>query len=128
MTGFYANTQEEDVLELQDGTKIVLQKYMTAGMQEDINNEMVHMQIDNNSEEAKTAQIRMGNLKLIQMMVKRVEFSDQGKKPLTAPIGLSHFRNMDRHTYSMVLDRIFEHNRPLSEMRREKEEAADLME
>ena len=126
MTSFFADPDEEVHVEFEDGTKVHLRKYADAGIQEDLDAEMVRLKIkpdgaDSDGEGSTEAQVRMGNLKFIQMMAKRIELPDG--KLLTAPIGMSTFRKMSREAYARLLDAIFENNAPLSRLRNREEEA-----
>lgn len=130
MTSFYADPNAEDLIELDDGTKIYILKEMDAGIQEDIQDAMIKVQIKNDAknggkanEEDTEASVYSTNLKMIQMMVRRIEFPD-GKK-LTAPFGLTIFRRMTRAAYAAIIDRINENNRPLSQLRKTEGEAVD---
>ena len=139
MTSFYADPTAEDLVELDDGTKIYLLKEMNAGMQEDIQDAMIKLQIKNDqktggkaSDEDTEAEVHSTNLKMIHMMVTKIELPEgqkfpNGKAILTQPIGMTVFRNMSRGAYAAIVDRINENNRPLSQLRKTEGEAADLV-
>jgi hypothetical protein len=127
MAGFFADPSAEELVELEDGTRIYLLREMDAGIQEDINDEIIRVKIRNEQtkQDDTDASIRSGNLYMVQRMVKRIEFADG--KTMTAPIGMSTFRRMSRATYTLLVDRIGELNAPLSQIRRSQSEAIDLV-
>lgn len=129
MTSFFANPDDEVVLEFEDGVKLHLRKYADAGIQEDLDADMVKIKVraenakgkSSDGDDSTEAQVNMGNLRFIQLMTKMVELPDG--KTLHAPIGMGTFRRMSREALAMTLDAVFENNPPLSRMRKLEEEA-----
>ena len=121
MTSFFANPDEESLVEFDDGTKVRLRKYADAGIQEDLDAEMIRVTIKGGEDKPSEAAVRSGNLKFIQMMTKSIELPDG--KVLTAPIGMGTFRKLSREAYARLLDEVFEHNAPLTSLRKQDQES-----
>ena len=119
MVSMFTDPDESIYIEFEGGGSITLRKWADAGVQEDMEADMVRLKIKkgDKADEDQEASVRMGSLVYIRLMTKELVEPPPSSKRYTQPIGLTVFRKLTHPALAHILDRLAEHNRPLSELR-----------
>jgi len=123
MPNLFVDDESTIDLDFDDGSRIVLRKYSDAGIEEEVEGEMIRVQLEQgpkkNEPVAREARIRQGNLRLVQLMVLKI--IDPSGKEQRAPIGMVTLRRFDRAALALIMDTITQYNPPFSQLRQETE-------
>lgn len=133
----FVDANEIVVVDFGSDIRVVLRRWMDAGMQEDLDREMLRVELqdpaNSNGQPAKStepvkleAKIHSGNLEQIRQMILRIE--GPGEKIQRAPIGLATVRKFGRPAQARLMDVINEHNLPFAQLRRRQSPEGDLLE
>lgn len=137
MADFFVNPDEEETVDFGDGWKVIIHSEMTAGMQEDYENQILLLEMrDVDLEEDSSngvsssqpgavgikkaldpaeikARVQMGNLYLLKLNIIRI-IPPEGES-FTPTV--EQIRSMSRARYAIILQEVNRRNPPLSVLR-----------
>lgn len=134
----FGNSTDTVEVDFNNGMKVTMRKFVTAGVQEDLEAEAtkIHQRNRNDDtlendlspdlddeDDTTVVSVHVSKLKMLQKMLVRIEGPGL-RKPLTAPFGMQTVRGFSREAFIILTDIIEENNPPVNQVREMLKEAA----
>ena len=135
MAGLFADVKATFTLDFEDGSAVTLRKFADAGIQEDLERDMIRYrrrlaqesEKDDADEDGKVEDriVHFSTLKFVQKMLISIRTPD-GRTEYE-PFGMAWVKRFDRQAFAEIVEELNFHNPPLLRNRREENKLPEVL-